>query len=201
MAIIVDDACRMRSPAGSSRVLITVLFVVYLTLLVWIVLWKLSVPTIGAAALLPHPIKLVPFLASGDADASAPLEVVANILLFVPFGVYLGLVAPRWQWWMSTVVVLGTSLLLETAQHLLSVGTFDVTDLITNTAGGLAGLGVLALARRGLRDRTDAVLTRVLLVATVLALIAAAVFVASPLRYQQPQDVVPQAYSGRPPTR
>ena len=47
----------------------------------------------------------------------------------------------------------GASLVLETAQHVLSTGSFDITDVIVNTAGGLAGLGLLALARRRLRRR------------------------------------------------
>ena len=82
-----------------GHVLLVVLFVVYLVLLAWIVLWKLEAPYVGAAALLPRPIKLIPFLPSAEAGGSAPLEVVANILLFVPFGLYLGLLAPSWQWW------------------------------------------------------------------------------------------------------
>ncbi|HYJ51136.1 MAG TPA: VanZ family protein, partial [Microbacterium sp.] len=77
-----------------ARALLVVPFVAYLVLLVWIVLWKLEIPWIGEAALIPRPIKLVPFLPSADADASAPIEVVINLLLFVPFGLYLGLLAP-----------------------------------------------------------------------------------------------------------
>ena len=71
-----------------------------------------------------------------------------NILLFIPFGLYLGLLAPSWRWWKATGVFVGASLVLEVIQHLLSTGSFDITDVIVNTAGGLAGLGLLALARR-----------------------------------------------------
>lgn len=173
-----------------GQVLLRVLFVVYLALLAWIVLWKLAVPSIGAAAFLPHPIKLIPFLPSGAADASAPLEVLANVLLFVPFGVYLGLLAPAWKWWKATAVFVGASLVLEITQHLLSIGTFDITDIIVNTAGGMAGLGLVVLARRRFQTRTVAILSRVCLVGTVLSMIAVAIFIASPIRYAQQEDVV-----------
>ena len=44
------------------------------------------------------------------------------------------------------------SLFLETTQHLLSTGSFDTTDIIMNTVGGLTGLGLLALhAGRSMR--------------------------------------------------
>ena len=176
----------------SRHVLLVVLFVVYLVLLIWIVLWKLAVPWVGEAALLPRPIKLIPFLPSTEAGASAPLEVVTNILLFVPFGLYLGLLAPSWQRWKVTGVLVGASLVLEITQHLLSTGSFDITDVIVNTAGGLAGLGLLALARRRFQARTAAVLTRVCLIGTVLSLVAIGIFNASPWHYvPQPDVIVP----------
>ena len=136
------------------------LFAVYLVLLAWIVLWKLEVPYVGEGAL--RQIKLVPFVPSGTFGASAPSEVVANILLFVPFGLYLGVLAPSWRWWKAAAAIAGASLVLEAAQYLLSVGSADVTDLIANTAGGLVGLGLLAMMHRRLAARTITVVTTVL---------------------------------------
>ena len=52
----------------------------------------------------------------------------------------------------------------------------------------MAGIGLLALARRRLRARTTAVMTRVCAIGTVLALLACGVFVASPLHYAPPRD-------------
>lgn len=181
-----DDFGMPVAKQHASRLLIAA-FVIYLALLAWIILWKLEFPYVGAAALLSRPIKLVPFLAAGDADASAPLEVVANMLLFVPFGVYLGLLAPHWRWWKAGIVFLVASLLLEVVQHLLSIGTFDTSDVISNGAGGLAGLGLIAFLRGRLEART---LSRIALVFTLVAVIAVAAFVASPLRYSQPHDVI-----------
>jgi glycopeptide antibiotics resistance protein len=181
---------REKQSRPREYVVLVVLFVVYLVLLAWIVLWKLEVPWIGEAALLPRPIKLVPFLASGDAGASAPLEVVVNLALFVPFGIYLGLLAPSWRWWNSALVFVGASLILETAQHLLSVGSFDITDVIVNTAGGLAGFGLLALVRRRLGARGVAVVTRVCVGAAAVLVLAVALYIASPLHFAAQRDVV-----------
>ena len=169
---------------------VVALFVIYLVVLAWIVLWKLEMPYVGAAALLPHPIKLIPFVPTALDGASSPLEVFANIVLFVPFGIYLGLLAPTWQWWKVAGVLGGASLVLETAQYLLSTGSFDTTDIIVNTAGGLAGFGLLALTRRRLQTRTTVVMTRVCLIGTVVALLAIGIFVASPLHYSQQHDVI-----------
>lgn len=108
---------------------------------------------------------------------------VANLALFVPFGVYLGLLAPSWAWWMTACAVAGPSLVLEVTQYVFGIGSSDVTDVITNTVGGLAGLGLLVLARRRLGTRTATVMTRVCSIGTVLILLASAILVAAPLRH------------------
>lgn len=183
-----------------NRRLLGVLFAVYLVLLVWIILWKLEVPSVGAAAGLPRPIKLVPYLPSGDFDASDPLEVLVNILMFVPFGIYLGMLAPRLRWWAVAGILLASSLALETTQHLLSVGSFDLTDVIDNTLGGLIGLGALVIARRALGGRAGRLVTRILLIGGIVAVLAVAAFIASPLRFVGQHDViVPQPGMTRSP--
>lgn len=172
------------SPARTRvRTTLAVLFVIYLALLIWIVLWKLDVVWVGGTQ---RSIKLVPFVPSGGAGASNPIEVVTNLVLFVPFGVYLGLLAPTWRWWKHMGVIAGASLGLETTQYVLAVGSADITDLVVNTAGGVAGIGLLALAHRVLHARTTIVMTLACVVGTVLALLACAAFIASPLRFGGP---------------
>lgn len=164
------------------RRLLVAAFALYVVLLTWIILWKLEVPWIGEAAGLPRPLKLIPFVPSGDAGQSKPLEVVANVLLFVPFGLYLGLLAPRLRWWAALAAFAGFSLALEITQHLISVGSFDSTDVIVNAAGGMLGL---VLARRLAWPWR-----RIMLVGGVVAILAVVAFIASPLHYGPQKDVV-----------
>jgi glycopeptide antibiotics resistance protein len=179
------------APEGAwPRRLLPTLFAIYLVLLVWLTLWKFEIPYTGAAALTLRPIKLIPFVATAEDGASAPWEVLANLLLFLPFGVYLGLVVRSWRLWSTTALFAAASLVIEVAEYLLSVGSFDTTDIIVNTVGGLAGLGVVAAARRGLGSRTRLVLTRILAVATALGLLAIAVYLVSPIRHEQQKDVL-----------
>lgn len=175
------------SRAG-GRVLLFALFMLYLVLLAWIVLWKLEVPYFGDGGL--RQIKLVPFAPSACNGASAASEVVANVLLFIPFGFYLGLLTPAWPWWRKTGTIAGASLAAEVVQYVTAVGSSDVTDLITNTAGGLAGLGLLAIVRRRLGARTVPAMTRICSALTVLALLATAIIVVSPLSFGPQQDVM-----------
>ena len=162
------------------RTRLVALFAVYLVLLGWVVLWKLEVPWVGEAGW--RIVKLVPFVATDSAGASTRFDVVANLALFVPFGLYLGLLAPSWRWWRAAATFAAASLGLEVAQYVLAVGSSDLTDVVVNTAGGLVGL---AVARRV----SAAALTRACAIGTVLAVLAGALVVASPLRFGPPQDV------------
>lgn len=191
MSIVEPRASILRekpAPAGAG-VLLAVLFAVYLVLLAWVVLFKLEIPHVGSAGV--RPVKLVPFVSDGVNGASAPSEVVANLVLFVPFGLYLRLVAPSWPRWKAVGVVAASSLALESAQYVLAVGSADVTDLVVNTAGGLIGLGLFAVLYRRLRGRTVRVVARVCLIGTGLALLASGILFFSPLHYAQRDVTVP----------
>jgi len=182
---------RTRPP---TRTALVALFVVYLVVLVWTVLWKLEVPWTGGDTM----VKLVPFVAAGGAGASAPVEVVANLVLFVPLGIYLGLLAPRWPWWAAAGTIAGASVALEVTQYVLAVGRSDTTDVIVNTVGGLVGLGLLALARHTLAARTATVMTQICSIATVLALLGGGLYLASPWQPVHVRDAGPLARVGTP---
>ena len=180
-------------PARPARPLVA-LFATYLVLLVWTVLWKLDVPWVGGDTM----VKLVPFVRTAEAGPSAPVEVVVNLALFVPFGVYLGLVAPARPWWKAGLVMAGASLALEVAQYVLAVGRSDTTDVIANTAGGLLGLGLLAIARHGLAARTATVMLRVCAVVTALALLGGGLYAVSPWQPVHVRDVGPLSRADPP---
>lgn len=128
------------------RAAVAIVFAAYLVMLVWLVLWKLHDPYIGSAA--ARAVKLVPFVATADAGRSAPREVIANVLVFVPFGLGLRLLAPRTPWPGLVLTTATASAALETAQYVLAVGVTDVTDVLTNTTGGALGVALAAATAR-----------------------------------------------------
>jgi glycopeptide antibiotics resistance protein len=162
---------------GGRRVL-AVLFAVYLVLLVWLVMWKFEAPWVADGS--GRSLKLVPYVATTAAGGSALREVIENIAIFIPFGVYLGLLAPKWRWWGALGVIAGTSVLVEIAQYVLAAGRSDITDVTDNALGGLLGIVLVIVLRR--RAGALGTLTRICLVGTVVAAVAAGLFIASPIR-------------------
>ena len=162
-----------RRSADPRRVALALLFASYLVVLGWLVLWKLHEPFIGWDSM--RSVKLVPFVAAEGFGASRPSEVLGNVVVFVPFGIYLGLLVRSWSWLHVVGTVASVSLALEVAQYVLAVGSTDLTDVIANATGGLLGLGVAALVRR--RSGAMAALTWLLVAGTLVMLGAVALLV------------------------
>lgn len=70
-----------------------------------------------------------------------------NVIMFMPIGLFAGLLADKPRWWKGTLLALGLSCFIEIFQLFVSRGT-DVDDLILNTLGGLLGHGAFWVLRR-----------------------------------------------------
>jgi len=57
-----------------------------------------------------------------------------NALMFL----LLGFSLKKYQWWLPFIL----SMVIEVTQQITSLGMFDVWDLLANTIGGLAGMGI-----------------------------------------------------------
>jgi glycopeptide antibiotics resistance protein len=82
-----------------------------------------------------------------------PADALMNVLVFVPFGMLVPLMAARPSWWRVLSVVAGLSLAIEVVQlttaHLLGGGHIaDVNDLIFNVVGGALGFALLCALQR-----------------------------------------------------
>lgn len=80
------------------------------------------------------------------------LNLMGNVLAFMPFGFCWPLLHKnRPNWFATTMTALSFSFLMETVQLVFKLGSFDVDDILLNTAGGLLGYLLLQgwLAKTG----------------------------------------------------
>lgn len=146
-----------------------ILSVIYLILLTWIILLK----TQFSFADLGHfrSINLIPFGASVVTNGTInPDEIFNNLIVSIPVGLYLGMLKPDWSFPQKVLPVFGLSLFYEVVQYLFAIGASDITDLITNTAGGVVGLLLFALFQKCLKEKTGKVLNLLASIATLLLL-------------------------------
>ena len=68
-----------------------------------------------------------------------------NVLLFVPFGALVVLIA-RWPWWEAALVATAVSAAIEIVQYLPMLGReATLVDVVCNALGGLLGAMAAAL--------------------------------------------------------
>jgi glycopeptide antibiotics resistance protein len=152
-----------------SNVLSIVLFAIYAALLIGVILFKF--PFSSEATGNGRAVNLIPFAGSLRSDGVLRLdELIENVVIFVPLGVYLSMVKRDWSFARKILLVVGVTVAFETIQYIFAIGRADITDVLTNTLGGLVGIGVYAVVARLLGKRTDRVINVVALVLTVFVL-------------------------------
>jgi glycopeptide antibiotics resistance protein len=67
-------------------------------------------------------------------------ENILNLVIFVPLGVYAGILFGKWDSGKKLLFIFSLSLLVEAIQYIFRIGAFDTTDIITNTLGGITGI-------------------------------------------------------------
>lgn len=140
------------------------LFAAYLLILLWLVLFKFSYDPIGVIRdYQTRSLNLIPFAYANKS------EVVSNIFAFVPFGVMLGVDFKRVLARYKIAVIFFFSLAVEVIQFALAIGATDITDIIANTLGGVAGLTGYLVIKKYTNEKY---LDRCILVAGALILLA-----------------------------
>ena len=72
------------------------------------------------------------------------LEFVANVLLFLPFGVFFVLLFGRGRWWLAILLGVAMTLCIEFVQQFIPNRVSDPRDILSNSIGAVVGT-VLAL--------------------------------------------------------
>jgi glycopeptide antibiotics resistance protein len=158
-------------------------FAVYLILLVWVIIFKTDIAgVIASAHSMERAINLVPFGASVIANGKVYLpEIIENVIAFMPLGLFVALLSKRGGVPKAVLWGLGASLLFEAAQYLFGIGSADITDVITNTAGALLGALLWLALRRLFKGKAEAVTGIGVLCAEIIFILFGAVLIAANL--------------------
>lgn len=77
------------------------------------------------------------------------MNLVGNVLAFIPFGLFVPMIAPRLDTPLRvTLLSLEFSLAVELIQLVSKVGSFDVDDILLNTIGGILGYIIWIVSNR-----------------------------------------------------
>jgi glycopeptide antibiotics resistance protein len=131
------------------KILYRGLLTLYLVVLVWIVLFKLS---FNISKILEHhqrSLNLIPFAAPSVVYGKINFdEMIYNCLFFIPFGLLLNVNFKKVRFLPKLTFILIFSLTAEIIQFIFAIGATDITDVITNTLGGFLGLKLYDLSNK-----------------------------------------------------
>jgi glycopeptide antibiotics resistance protein len=77
-------------------------------------------------------------------------------VIFIPLGVYAGVLFQKWTWKNKFLFFFLMSFMFEALQFILRIGAFDITDIITNTSGGIIGLLIYEVVEKLFNNRVRA---------------------------------------------
>ena len=157
---------------------------IYLFFLLWLILFKLSFNLPQFLTYSYSNVNLVPFSTFSFENTTVLRETTYNFIVFFPFGVLLNVNFKRLSFSKKLGIIFLVSFLAELIQFLFGIGVADITDLITNTTGGLIGLWAYQLLNKHLStnklDRLAIILGYILF----LFLIVAFLFLTRTVRLQ-----------------
>jgi glycopeptide antibiotics resistance protein len=131
---------------NNANKLTIVLFDIYLIVLAWILLFKLGV---RFSYMSKRSVSLIPFSEPLMRNSKMDFgEIILNVIIFVPLGIYAGILFRRWNLRNKLFFFFLVSFLIESLQFILRVGAFDVSDIITNMLGGIFGLMIFEVIER-----------------------------------------------------
>jgi glycopeptide antibiotics resistance protein len=124
-----------------------------IVILIWLVLFKW---TFHISSILNHQhrsLNLIPFAAPSMVHGAINYgEMIMNCVFFIPFGLLLSVNFKKIRFASKLAFIMGFSLTAELTQYIFAIGATDITDVITNTLGGLIGLLLYEVSNKYIRS-------------------------------------------------
>lgn len=149
------------------------LLIIYLIAITWIILFKMQFSLSDLLQVTNfRSINLVPF--EGTAVYNNQLhytEIIYNILIFIPFGIYISILKPTWAFLLKLAPIAVVSLLFESLQYIFIIGGSDITDFLANTLGGLIGILIFFLMKKLFKNKASKALILFAILGTISILV------------------------------
>jgi glycopeptide antibiotics resistance protein len=128
-----------------------ILLGLYLTALLWLVLFKFSFDIVTVIE--HHQTRILNLIPFAGLSRDNMRETIENIIVFIPLGLLFAINGKHLGFWRKLGIISAISLTVEIIQFILGIGVTDITDFITNTTGGLIGLSLYELGSKYIDEK------------------------------------------------
>lgn len=135
------------------NILFVTSFIFYVSFLIWNILFKYVSPMelFSSSRYFYRNINLIPFNDIINNNYNQ-LDIWGNVILFIPLGIYIKTFFKNSNMLKNIIILCGISLIFEVSQYVFAIGATDITDIITNTIGGILGINIYLLLKRLLKE-------------------------------------------------
>ena len=151
-----------------SKKLTLGLLIFYLVVLTWIIVFKMQFAFSGNLPELRN-INLIPFggslIVNGEVSFS---EIIKNVLVFIPFGILISVVWDEKSFIKKFLPIILTSFIFETLQFIFGIGASDITDIISNSLGGVIGIAITAVISKIFRNNWKKIINIISLIGCII---------------------------------
>lgn len=123
----------------------------YLLALIWVIVFKSEFSIKDLSQI--RNINLIPFsqpaIVNGKADVR---EIILNVVAFIPYGLFIHALIDEMSILKKILIIFATSFVFELIQYIFAIGASDITDIISNTSGGVIELVISILMAKLLKD-------------------------------------------------
>lgn len=128
-------------------------FIFYALFVIWNILFKYSSPLelFSSSREYSRTINLIPFndILNGYFNK---MDIFGNVILFIPLGIYINMIGENSKIYINICKIIIISLIFECIQYIFGLGASDITDIITNTMGGIIGIGIYMMIKKIFTD-------------------------------------------------
>lgn len=128
-------------------------FVFYIIFILWNIVFKYVSPLelFSSNRYCSRTLNLIPFYDVFNGNYNR-LDIFGNIILFIPLGIYINVVGKNSKVLKYIYKIAMISLIFEVSQYVFGIGASDITDIITNTIGGVIGIGIYMAIKKIFKD-------------------------------------------------
>ena len=156
-----------------SKVIYVISMIVYILTLTWAIIFKCNMidsdMRFGVRSL-----NLIPFygIIKGFSFNEFMIEIVLNILFFIPLGILLCLNKEDVSFKKVFIIALSISVTYELFQYIVGFGSTDITDVLMNTFGGVIGYFIYRRIHHKMsRERIDNILICLIIIGIIVVTI------------------------------
>ncbi|EJO5348468.1 VanZ family protein [Clostridium botulinum] len=141
-----------------KKKVINVLFIVGLVFYIIFLLWNIPFKYVSPLQVFSpdryfsRTLNLIPFnelIFNGNYDK---LDIWGNVILFIPLGIYMNIINKNTHIYINICRIFVISFIFEAGQYIFGIGASDITDIITNTIGGIIGIGIYMIIKKIFND-------------------------------------------------